>query len=372
MTEMKLSQPRAARTINTARVLNALRTHRNLSKAETARILGLNKVSTGEIIDTLTESGLVLETGKLASPNGRHPTTLALIPDARYVLSIDIGPRTTTLALCDLLSRPVHLQRIPTSTTSTKVESFCYEIIKAGLRIVRLVDQSKILGVGISIPAKVSEDGNTILSCPFLPWTNIPIAQAFQQILKIPTLALNSTSALVNAERVASSGTDLLTSDNPIIYIDWGSSINMALVCANRTFGTSNNFGHLKVSPTGLCSCGKIGCLEAVASAWALSGSPDAHLKDIWDQVTPAALNAMATAIDLTAQVTGATKTILSGQGATIPDARLQQLQALCPRDMQLSRSMLGDKANTLAAAEIALDNWFYHTSLLSQMQPWL
>ena len=35
---MRLSQPKAARTINTARVLGALRTQSNLSKAELARV----------------------------------------------------------------------------------------------------------------------------------------------------------------------------------------------------------------------------------------------------------------------------------------------------------------------------------------------
>ena len=36
MSDMKLSQPKAARTINTARVFGCLRTHDNLSKAEIA------------------------------------------------------------------------------------------------------------------------------------------------------------------------------------------------------------------------------------------------------------------------------------------------------------------------------------------------
>lgn len=67
---MKLSQPKAARTINIARVLGALRTQSNLSKAEIARVLDLNKVSTGEIVDELISEGLVVETGKIRSERG--------------------------------------------------------------------------------------------------------------------------------------------------------------------------------------------------------------------------------------------------------------------------------------------------------------
>ena len=74
MTDMKLSQPKAARTINSARVFGCLRTHENLSKAEIARILDLNKVSTGEIVDDLIRQGLVEETGKMESASGVNIT----------------------------------------------------------------------------------------------------------------------------------------------------------------------------------------------------------------------------------------------------------------------------------------------------------
>ena len=121
MDDMKLSQPKAARTINSARVFGCLRTHENLSKAEIARILDLNKVSTGEIVDDLIRQGLVEETGKMESANGRRPICLSIVADAKYVLSVDIGSRNTTVALCNLLSQPVHFERIPTNRQASSV-----------------------------------------------------------------------------------------------------------------------------------------------------------------------------------------------------------------------------------------------------------
>ena len=368
---MRLSQPKAARTINTARVLGALRTQKNLSKAEIARILNLNKVSTGEIVDDLISSGLVVETGKMESANGRRPTCLSLVPDAKYVLSVDIGSRNTTVALCNMLSEPVHFERIPTNTKASKVEEFCVEIIKSCIRVIRLADQSKIAGAGVSVGGKVSEDGRTIVHCPYLVWPNIPIADALEQVLKIRTVARNSTYALVDAERYAAFGTDLLVSDEPVIYIEWGDSVSMALVCGDRVFGGSNSFAHLKVSPTGLCSCGKIGCLEANVSAWALSGNMDVHLKEIWDKVDDSALQAMSNAIDMTVQITGSEKVVIGGEGATITENCLAKLRKLCP-GMIIERSMLGERANSMAAAEIALDKWVYMTSMLEKVADWL
>jgi len=368
MTDMRLSQPKAARTINTARVLSALRTGSDLSKAEIARILNLNKVSTGEIVDELISDGLVTETGKMESANGRRPTCLSIVPEARYVLSVDIGSRNTTVALCNMLAEPVNFERIPTNTSVKKVEEFCVEIIKSCIRVIRLADRSRILGAGISVGGKVSDDGRTIISCPYLPWKDIPIADAFEQVLKVQTVARNSTYALVDAERFASAGTDLLSSEEPILYIEWGDSISMALVCGDRVFGGANNFAHLKASPKGLCSCGKIGCLQANVTAWALSGNSDMHLKDLWSRVDDDVLQAMANAIEMSTEVTGSDKVIISGEGATITDSCLEKLRSFCPRH-QVLRSMLGEKANTMAAAEIALDRWVYMTSVLEKVK---
>lgn len=371
MTDMKLSQPKAARTINTARVFGCLRTHQDLSKAEIARILDLNKVSTGEIVDDLIKRGLVEETGKMESANGRRPTCLSIIADAKYVLSVDIGSRNTTVALCNLLSEPVHFERIPTNKNAGKVEEFCVEIIKSCMRVIRLVDKDKIIGAGIAVGGVVSADGRTIASCPYLPWKDIPIVEAFEQVLKMRATCRNSTYALVDAERYASYGTGLLSSAAPIIYIEWGNSVNMALVCEDRVFGEGNAFAHLKVSPTGLCSCGQIGCLEANVSAWALSGNMDVHLKDLWNKVEKESLQCMANAIAMTVQITGSTKVVISGEGATITDYCLRELEKLCP-GMSIRRSCLGEKANIMAAAEIALDKWVYMTSMLAKMQSWL
>ena len=370
-TDMKLSQPKSARTINTARVLASLRTTPGLSKADLARDLGLNKVSTGEIVDDLISQGLVKETGKVESTNGRRPTSLAIVPDAKYVLSVDIGSRNTTVALCNLLSEPKHFERIPTNKNVKKVEEFIVDIIKSCIRVVRLADQEKIIGAGVSIGGVVSADGRTIVSCPYLPWRNIPIAEAFEQLLKLNTVARNSTYALVDAERYASYKTDLLQSDEPIIYIEWGNNVSMALVCEDRVFGSANNFAHLKVAPTGLCSCGQIGCLEANVSAWALSGNRDMHLKDLWDRVDDSTLTAMANAITMARQITGSDKVVISGEGATITDACLKALQQKLPAT-KIERSNLGEKANLMAAAEIALDKWVYMTTLLEKVKNWL
>jgi len=364
---MKLSQPKSARTINTARVMGTLRAGENLSKADLSRILGLNKVSVGEIVDSLVDIGYVEELGKLESANGRKPTALRLVPNAGYVISVDIGRRNTTVSLCDLIGTLVKFERIPTNT-DMKVEEFCVGIIKSCMRVMKLVDSSLVLGVGISVGGRISSNGAVVLECPYLPWKNIPICDAFTQILKKKAVVTNSTLALITAELFASLDSDLLKAMGSVMYLDWSDGLNLAFVEDGKVFGNCNSFGHLKVSPTGLCWCGEIGCLEASASAWALSNSMDTHLKDLWNSVTEEVLSHLSKALNLASQVVGASKVIIGGEGSTIPNLQLSILRDYC-KDLTLERSNLGEKANMVAAAEFALDSWVYMTSLLEDVK---
>ena len=363
---MKLSQPKSARTINRARVLGEVRKDENLSKAELARVLDLNKVSVGEIVDSLISDGFIEEVGKLESSNGRKATALKLISSAFFVLSVDIESRNTTVSLCDLKANPIRFERFPTKT-DVKVEEFCVGIIKSCIRVMKLVPSEKIIGVGITVAGRISEDAGTILECPYLPWKNIPLASAFLQVLNLKACIRNSTVALVLSERFVSSP-DFLSSTGPIIYLNWGDNVNIAFVQNGRVFGEFNGFGHMKMAQTGLCWCGEIGCLETIVSAWALSNNREDHLVNLWANVSQEALSALGKALILAAKVTGSTKVIISGEGSTIPESYKIFLEKCCP-GLLFECSKLGDRANMIAAAEVALDQWIYLSSLLTEVK---
>ncbi|MDD2232807.1 MAG: ROK family transcriptional regulator [Sphaerochaetaceae bacterium] len=363
---MKLSQPQSARSINNYRVLNLVRRKDRLSKAELSRLLSLNKVSTGEIVDSLIEQGVIRETGKLASSNGRRATALELVRSSRLVLAVDIGPKFCIIALANLGLELIRFERIPTESHKTP-EDFCVSIIKSCMRTIKLAPKDSILGMAITIPAGISSDRKTIERCSFLPWGEIPIVEVMEKALGIHAVLSNSLEALVLAENLDGEA------GKCVFYVDWGERIDAALVKNKKVYSLLGAFGHLKVSQTGLCTCGQIGCLEAVASTWALSQSPDASLKDIWDKVPLGqALDAMATAFALASQVCGFDTIVIGGQGSTIPDGPLSKLTELFDKyhhpyasEAVILRSALGEKANIIAAADYALDQFFFHSGFL-------
>src|ERR1051326_4677867 len=88
------------RDINRRIVLNLIRTRHPISRADLARLSGLQRSTISLIVEQLIEEDWVLEgpTGRL--PRGRRPTFLRL-NDERVIIGVDVRPTQTTVALAD-------------------------------------------------------------------------------------------------------------------------------------------------------------------------------------------------------------------------------------------------------------------------------
>src|SRR5579862_868058 len=88
------------RDINRRIVLNLIRTRHPISRADLARVSGLQRSTVSSIVEQLIEERWVLygATGRL--PRGRRPTFLRL-NDERVIVGVDIRPSQTTVALAD-------------------------------------------------------------------------------------------------------------------------------------------------------------------------------------------------------------------------------------------------------------------------------
>lgn len=72
-------------------VLDLIRKHRSIYRAELARITGLSMPTIMSITDELVESGLVRDAGKGISSGGKPPMLMEIIPDSHLFLGVDIS-----------------------------------------------------------------------------------------------------------------------------------------------------------------------------------------------------------------------------------------------------------------------------------------
>src|SRR6516225_11234926 len=102
------------RDINRRIVLNLVRTKHPISRADLARLSGLQRSTISLIVEQLIEENWVLEgpTGRL--PRGRRPTFLRLNDD-RVIIGVDIRPIQTTVALADANGKFTSQEVLPTA-----------------------------------------------------------------------------------------------------------------------------------------------------------------------------------------------------------------------------------------------------------------
>src|SRR5437667_5056897 len=111
---MQTASSEVVRDINRRVVLNLIRTRQPISRADLARVSGLQRSTISLIVEQLIAENWLIEgpTGRL--PRGRRPTFLRLNSE-RVIIGIDIRPIQTTVALADANGKFTSQEAIPTS-----------------------------------------------------------------------------------------------------------------------------------------------------------------------------------------------------------------------------------------------------------------
>ncbi|MGE4452947.1 MAG: ROK family transcriptional regulator [Sphaerochaeta sp.] len=374
---MQFSTPSSARMVNRLRVLNLLAQEGELSRSDIARRLTLNKPSTSEIVQQLLEEGLVEERGKAKTANGRRPTVLKLQQTALLVLGVELGSKNTCFSLSDLMGNVLRFERIPTPI-KPGAQEHGLTIIKTCLKM-RRITKIPIAGIVVATSALISDDGQSIIRHDHWDWKDVPLAKAISEYTQSPAMLVHSVQAMVEAEQWFA-----CEKEKSFLYVNWGEHISSALVQESTIIAQKSRFGHLTIKQTGLCRCGGIGCLETVASGWALSemfkGKSVKELAQSQEAGVVEALNtaveAMGMALIAASAVTGCDKIIIGGGISNLPDSYLSQLQSYYQRHAHHSlsgipvvRSQLKDRSAILGSVAVALDRWVFQRRMLKAMQ---
>jgi hypothetical protein len=141
-----------ARGINRGIVLNLIRKRQPISRADLARVSGLQRSTVSLITEQLIREKWVISGPIGRLPRGRRPTFLQL-NDRRAIMVVDLRPTITTLAISDPNGRFLSQQEIPTpadpATASTQLAEKVREMISSRRGLV-------FEGIGVSVPGSDS------------------------------------------------------------------------------------------------------------------------------------------------------------------------------------------------------------------------
>src|SRR3954466_10169604 len=102
LTNFQVATSETARDINRRIVLNLIRTHQPISRADLARHSGLQRSTVSVIAEQLIRERWITEGANGHTARGRRPTFLHLNKERVGIIGINVRPVTTTLALADL------------------------------------------------------------------------------------------------------------------------------------------------------------------------------------------------------------------------------------------------------------------------------
>jgi len=129
-----------------------------------------------------------------------------------------------------------------------------------------------ISALGIGVPGPINPATGLVDQAPNLGWRNVPVKEILQQTLGVPVLADNDANLAALGEHRFGAGAGVRN----MVYVTVSTGIGGGLILDGKIYhgvsGAAGELGHMVIDPLGpLCSCGRRGCLEALASGTAMA-----------------------------------------------------------------------------------------------------
>ncbi len=258
-----LASSETARHMNRDVVLELIRMHQPVSRAELSRLSGLQRSTISLISEQLIREHWVREGAIAKLPRGRRPTLLGL-NDELALLVTDIHPRHATLAVVDLNGR--FLERTDLSFGDDPLESL-HRIGGAMMTMRAAHPRLTFEGVGVSLPGRVDPETQELVFAPNLKWQGQPIKRVIEEVTGLPAELENAANAALLAELWIGN----LNGVRNAVLVDISEGIGTGLLANGQLVtgqgGMAGEFGHVSLDSDGpRCACGLLGCWEMYAS----------------------------------------------------------------------------------------------------------
>jgi len=265
--DLKIVDINDIRNINQTVLLHLIRERQPISRVEIARITGLRPGTISSIVNRLIRKGVVYEGAEGPSSGGRKPTYLNINAENAYILAVDIGVRDTVYAVSDFNGRILKQKNV---MTEGDPRGF---IDGLGEEINRLIkkeySRANFAGVGVSVPGLIRRETGEVAVSPNLGWKDLPLKTLLEAKLKLPVHVENDANAAAFSELWYGPLDEIKV--KTLIYILVVDGLGCGLIINGELHVGSKvgmgGFGHMCIEPNGeLCSCGRKGCWETLAS----------------------------------------------------------------------------------------------------------
>lgn len=254
-------------------VLDEIRRDQVVSRPELVRRTGLSRAVVAQRVNELVDRGLVEDGAVGASTGGRAPRLLRLRARAGHLLVADLGATSIDVAIADVAGRVLAHWEEPAEIAAgpdvilSRVEALFDELLKHTADV-----PGALWGIGIGLPGPVEFESGRPVSPPLMPgWDGYPVRGRFRERYGAPTWVDNDVNVMALGELRAG----IARGYTNVIFIKLGTGIGAGIIVEGRLHrgarGCAGDVGHIQVGDSVICTCGNVGCLEALAGGAALA-----------------------------------------------------------------------------------------------------
>ena len=254
------------REINRLILLNLVREHQPVSRADLARHMDIGRGMITSLVDELLNEEAIYEGATIEAPRGRKPQMLFVRTRDRLVVAIDVRFSRTDIMLGDFAANAIAIESFDTIVDPSE---FVRTIVA---RIQRLLSthlaSGRCEGIGLVVPGMVDQRTGRILNAPQLGWRNVDVRDAIASGTGLPVQIENAPIACALAHVwLGQRGRDV----GDFVYMTVSDGVGCGIVVNGQVVRghshTGGEFGHIPLDLSGpRCLCGNRGCLEAHTS----------------------------------------------------------------------------------------------------------
>jgi len=249
------------------------------SNPDIARYTKMSSPTITKLVQELINLGLVIDMGIGESIGGRKPNLFGINPNARYIVGVDIDCRMVKLGVFNLANEAVSEIITYFGNVKDKHQMFTelFSRLDSLLEQTNL-DKQAFLGIGVSIPGLInSKTGQTYMD---LQIDGKKVEELFSEHYELPVI-IDSDSRVMAIGELAFG---YAKNKKDVLCLNICDGIGLGMILNGTVYrgksGLAGEFGHINVVRDGnLCTCGKYGCLETVASGTALIEQAQAGIK---------------------------------------------------------------------------------------------
>jgi len=254
------------RPYNRRIVLETIRLHGPITRADIAKRVGLTIQTVATIIRELEEKGFLLARRTAPKGRGSPASTLAIDPEGGFAIGVHVTPLGLEAALINLAGEVIghdtcDLPRVDPDTAFHQIEVLVERL--AGLR-----PTGRMLGVGMAIPGPFGVESMSFVGPTTLEgWKDVPVRDRLAEATGLPAFIEVDLAAAAHGEQLYGLGNKF----RDFYYLYFGVGLGGCMVhdglALRGAWSNAGEIGHMPAVPGGdLCPCGNRGCLERYVS----------------------------------------------------------------------------------------------------------